>query len=401
MTTYVLTALAYKCYNHNEATADSSKICGSKRAADFLFRRPFIEIQWYLALVLTCITIPRKIFGFMVYKSALQYFSSIDNVLDGVVIISVFVTSFVYTGRTYDWQNYVGAFAILCAWTNLMLMVGQLPAFGTYVAMFTHIQFEFAKLLLAYSGLLIGFTISFCVIFAGEPAFGNPFTGLIKVLAMMAGELDFEGLINQADGESTAGSFVIYHPLSVCSQILFTLFIVFVTVILMNLLVGIAVHDIQGLRNHAGLTKLVRQTKMILFTEMVLHNTTIPYAFRKWMSDHKIDVENRKRVLVVKPLNPLEKRLPKDIMKAAYEIAQKNITFANDDLNLNDHAAWLKQRQNDEVSDAVLQTTIEKLIATMKVNEDAVKLLRVQLLEMNKMLESVVTTLAKEQYTSL
>ncbi|XP_072750481.1 uncharacterized protein [Anoplolepis gracilipes] len=401
MTTYVLTALAYKCYNHTEVTTDSSKICSSKRAADFLFRRPFIEIQWYLALVLTCITIPRKIFGFMVYKSALQYFSNIDNVLDGVVIISVLVTSFIYTGRTYDWQNYVGAFAILCAWTNLMLMVGQLPAFGTYVAMFTHIQFEFAKLLLAYSGLLIGFTISFCVIFAGEPAFGNPFTGLIKVLAMMAGELDFEGLINQADGASAGGSFVIYHPLSVCSQILFTLFIVFVTVILMNLLVGIAVHDIQGLRNHAGLTKLVRQTKMILFTEMVLHNTTIPYAFRKWMSDHKINVENKKRVLVVKPLNPLEKRLPKDIMKAAYEIAQKNITFANDDVNLNDHAAWLKHQQNEEVSDAVLQTTIEKLIATMKVNEDAIKLLRVQLLEMNKMLETVVTTLAKEQYTSL
>ncbi|XP_011870548.1 PREDICTED: uncharacterized protein LOC105563521 [Vollenhovia emeryi] len=398
MTTYVLTALAYKCYNHNET--NSSKICGNRRVSGFLFRKPVIEIEWYLALVLTCITIPRKIFGFMVYKSAIQYFSSIDNVLDGVVIVSVFVTSFVYTGRTYDWQNYVGAFAILCAWTNLMLMVGQLPAFGTYVAMFTHIQFEFAKLLLAYSGLLIGFTISFCVIFASEPAFGNPFTGLIKVLAMMAGELDFEGLLNQMD-ESTGSSFVIYHPLSVCSQILFTLFIVFVTVILMNLLVGIAVHDIQGLRNHAGLTKLVRQTKMILFTEMVLHNTTIPYAFRKWMSDHKIDVENRKRVLVVKPLNLLEKRLPKDIMKAAYEIAQKNIpTSMNDDINLSDHAVWLKQRQNG-LSDVTLQMTFEKLIAMMKVNEDAIKLLRAQLLEMNKMLENVATTLTKEEHTSL
>lgn len=99
MTTYVLTALAYKCYNH-EVTTDSPKICDSKRAVDFLFRKPFIEIQWYLALVLTCITIPRKIFGFMVYKSALQYFINIDNILDGVVIISVFVTSFIYTGRT-------------------------------------------------------------------------------------------------------------------------------------------------------------------------------------------------------------------------------------------------------------------------------------------------------------
>ncbi|XP_066595131.1 uncharacterized protein wtrw [Prorops nasuta] len=396
MTTYVLTALAYKCYNTSDAA--SSKICSNKRISGFLFRRPVIEIEWYLSLVLTCITIPRKIFGFMVYKSAKQYFSNIDNVLDGIVIVSVFVTSFVYTGRTYDWQNYIGAFAILCAWTNLMLMVGQLPAFGTYVAMFTHIQFEFAKLLLAYSGLLIGFTISFCVIFVGEPSFGNPFTGLIKVLAMMAGELDFEGLINQAD-PTTDGPFVIYHPLSVCSQIIFTLFIVFVTVILMNLLVGIAVHDIQGLRNHAGLTKLVRQTKLILFTEMVLHNGSIPYTFRKWMSDHKIDVENRKRVLVVKPLNPLEKRLPKDILKAAYEIAQKNIPFASDDnVSLSEH--MLMRQQSEEMNEANLQSVIEKLTVKMRTNEDVIRTLKDQLQNTNKLLEDIVEKLTKEKVTS-
>ncbi|XP_076276577.1 ankyrin repeat domain 61 water witch [Lasioglossum baleicum] len=394
MTTYVLTALAYKCYNYDDAS--SSKICNSKRLSGFLFRRPAIEIQWYLLFIFTCISIPRKIFGFMVYTSAKQYFSNIDNVLDGVVIISVFVTSFVYTGRTYDWQNYVGAFAILCAWTNLMLMVGQLPAFGTYVAMFTHIQFEFAKLLLAYSGLLIGFTVSFCVIFVGEPSFRNPFTGLIKVLAMMAGELDFEGLITQIDQE-TEGSFMIYHPLSVCSQILFTLFIVFVTVILMNLLVGIAVHDIQGLRNHAGLTKLVRQTKLILFTEMVLHNSSIPYAFRKWMSDHKINVENRKRVLVVKPLNPLEKRLPKDILKAAYEIAQKNIPFMNDDsISLSDHVMWMRQ-QTEEYPDSSIQLVVENLANKLQSYEETIKSLKDQLLNTNKTLESVVKNLTKEK----
>ncbi|XP_014228011.1 transient receptor potential channel pyrexia-like [Trichogramma pretiosum] len=410
MTTYVLTALAYKCYN---LEANSSKICNNKRLSGFLFRRHVIEIEWYATVLLTCVTIPRKIFGFMVYKSARQYFTNIDNVLDTIVVVSVFVTSFIYTGRTYDWQNYVGAFAILCAWTNLMLMVGQLPAFGTYVAMFTHIQFEFAKLLLAYSGLLIGFTISFCVIFVGEPSFGNPFTGLIKVLAMMAGELDFEGLINQ-DDIIHDGSFVLYHPLSVCSQILFTLFIVFVTVILMNLLVGIAVHDIQGLRNHAGLTKLVRQTKLILFTEMVLYNGRIPYTFKKWMCDHKIDVENsgRRNILVVKPLNPLEKRLPKDILKAAYAIAQRNAPLVDEDdhvSQLSEHASWMKQQHQHENNGAggedccyfncgeQLHTTVDQLCTQIKsMREDDIKAIREQVLDTNKLLKNLV---AKVQRT--
>ncbi|XP_044014111.1 uncharacterized protein LOC122856501 [Aphidius gifuensis] len=415
MTTYILTALAYKCYNNSNNNSSNNdyinnnnfniintttitttiKSCGSKRITGFLFRKTVIEIEWYLSLFLTCITIPRKIFGFMVHKSAKQYFSNIDNVLDGVVILSVFMTSFIYTGRTYDWQNYVGAFAILCAWTNLMLMVGQLPAFGTYVAMFTHIQFEFAKLLLAYSGLLIGFTISFCVIFAGEPSFGNPFTGLIKVLAMMAGELDFEGLINQPDQLNDGGPFVIYHPLSVCSQILFTLFLVFVTVILMNLLVGIAVHDIQGLRNHAGLTKLVRQTKLILFTEMVLNNNAIPFAFRKWMSDHDIDMENRKRVLIVKPLNPLEKRLPKEILKAAYDIAKKNVPILNDDVvSFSEHVTWMKKQEcASDYNNRDFDNTFNQFSIDIKVKQEGLRIIKEQMLDNNRMLTDILSKL--------
>ncbi|XP_022911382.1 transient receptor potential channel pyrexia [Onthophagus taurus] len=320
---YVLTALAHNCYNQGKNMNESQpqnlfELCEKKSMLGHMLRHnPFvIEMQWYVLVSITGCEILRKIYGIVGYPTVRQYLSHPENILEWSVIASVFVISFIYTGRTYTWQNHVGAFAVLFGWTNIMLMIGQLPIFGSYVAMYTRVQGEFAKLLLAYSCLLIGFAISFCVIFPDSSSFANPFIGLITVMVMMTGELSLDLLLEDSDDPP--------FLLEISAQVTFILFLFFVTVILMNLLVGIAVHDIQGLQKTAGLSKLVRQTKLISYIELALFNGYLPsYMLNLLHWTALVSPKAYRVVLNVKPLNPREKRLPRDILKSAHEIAKK------------------------------------------------------------------------------
>lgn len=282
-----------------------------------------VSARWVLVAI-TMFEVFRKFYGITGYSSLKHYVRQIENIIEWFVICSVFIISHVYTDRTYTWQNHVGAFAVLLGWTNLMLMIGQLPALGAYVAMYTKVQKEFAKLFAAYSCMLIGFTISFCVIFPSSSAFANPFMGFITVLVMMTGENDVSILVNDPDGKDPP------FLLEVSAQVTFVLFLMFVTVVLMNLLVGIAVNDIQGLKKTADLSKLVRQTQLISYIESALFNGWLPNWLRSLLHYTALVSPSAYRVVLsVRPLNPGEKRLPRHILMSAYETAKSKKHFGN------------------------------------------------------------------------
>ncbi|KAL7293705.1 hypothetical protein TKK_0012777 [Trichogramma kaykai] len=333
LTTWVITALAHNCYNESHGQLDNSSrpLCANSTGVNgFLYKHPLVlDFEWWILVSLTVLEALRKLLGILTYSSIRQFFTQAENMVEWCVILSVFATSFVFAGRTHTWQSHVGAFAVLCGWTNLMLMIGQLPMFGAYVAMFTSVQAQVFKLLLAYACLLVGFTASFCVIFPRSKSFSSPHTGLIKVLVMMTGELDFEDLFFPEEMEGVRPVDVggtSWILLQVSAQLSFVLFLLFVTIVLMNLLVGIAVHDIKGLQKTAGLAKLVRQTKLICDLETALH-VGMPQCLRKMLHWTAVVMPKRpKAVLTVRPLNPREKRLPRDVLASAYKVGRERKT---------------------------------------------------------------------------
>lgn len=364
---YVLTALAHHCYNYGKSLnelkpEDVIELCEKKSIMGHLLRNnPFvIEMQWFVLVGITVCEILRKVYGIPGYHNIKQYFSYPENIIEWSVIASVFVISFIYTGRTYTWQNHIGAFAVLLGWTNLMLMIGQLPVFGSYVAMYTRVQSEFAKLLLAYSGLLIGFTLSFCVIFPDSSTFANPFISLISIIVMMSGELNLDILVDDNPENP-------HFLLEVSAQVTYVIFVLTVTIILMNLLVGIAVDDIKGLQKTAGLSKLVRQTKLISHMELALFNGNLPrYLLNLLHWTALVSPKPSKVILNLKPLNPKENRIPKDVMKSAFEIARKNkhlghsVSIAND-INYYFFNNELDSHNDTHENNTALETITERI----------------------------------------
>ncbi|KAJ8711576.1 hypothetical protein PYW08_008530 [Mythimna loreyi] len=315
---YVLTGVVKTCKGkYAEKYGVLNELCQKQSILGFILTNNPIEFERWILMAITAFEILRKLAGITGYSSFYQYFTTFENLMEWFVLLSVF--SLYKIHNDYSWQNHVGGYAVLGAWTNLMLMMGQLPMFGDYVAMYQKVLTEFLKLLLAYICLLLGFTICFCVVFPNEEMFSNPLMGFISTLSMMVGELNLNILINDPAKDDPPLIF------ELSSQIIFILFLMFVTIILMNLLVGIAVHDIQGLRKTAGLSKLVRQTKLILFVEMGMFSAWLPKCLHKYVyRTALVSPEAGKVILSVKPLNPREKRLPTDIMMAAYELAQLN-----------------------------------------------------------------------------
>lgn len=334
LTAWVMTALAHNCYNESKGIIDGVRLCDNSSALNELLLRHTIamDLEWYALTVLTALEALRKLASLSTYASAKQFFSQVDNLVEWCVVLSVLATCFVYSGRTYSWQSHVGAYAVLCGWGNLMLMIGQLPMFGAYVAMFTSIQAQVFKLLLAYACLLVGFTASFCVMFPHSKSFSSPHTGLIKVLVMMTGEVDFEDLFFPNDTfreDPSVARGASWFFLQVSAQLCFLLFLLFVTIVLMNLLVGIAVHDIKGLQKTAGLAKLVRQTKLICEVETALFLGLFPRRLMKMLRWTALVLHSSLRVvLTVRPLNPREKRLPADVLAAAHRIARNRRSSA-------------------------------------------------------------------------
>ncbi|XP_063219628.1 transient receptor potential cation channel subfamily A member 1 isoform X1 [Bacillus rossius redtenbacheri] len=164
---------------------------------------------------------------------------------------------------------------VFLCWFNLLLYLQRFDQVGIYVVMFLEILQTLIKVLLVFSILIIAFGLAFYILLSrgNHVSFSSVPMSLMRTFAMMLGEIDFLGTYVQPyfqtrDDDSRAGEDydgkLLPYPLP--SFLILGLFMVLMPILLMNLLIGLAVGDIESVRRNAQLKRLAMQ--VVLHTEL-------------------------------------------------------------------------------------------------------------------------------------
>ena len=119
-----------------------------------------------------------------------KYFRSLENFLEAVIIILT-VTTFALLSYDKDLAIHIGAWTLFLGWSEFALLIGRFPVFGIYIYLSLGVLHTLIIFFFVYLPVLIAFTLTFHLLLPSKDVFTNLGTSLLKVMAMMIGELEY------------------------------------------------------------------------------------------------------------------------------------------------------------------------------------------------------------------
>ncbi|CAH8499999.1 unnamed protein product [Dicrocoelium dendriticum] len=159
------------------------------------------------------------------------------------------------------------AMGIFLAWLNLLLFLRLVPVVGIFVLMFTVVLKSFLKFSVVFFLFIVAFTFGFHTLLVNHIAFSEVGMSLLKTFVMMLGEFEYQSTFIEGDQVGQSDPVILF---SFVTYIMFPTFLIVMTILIMNLLIGLAVDDIKSVQNEATLNRRVMQIKLILDIESVL-----------------------------------------------------------------------------------------------------------------------------------
>ena len=179
--------------------------------------------------------------------SGKQYFRLWDNLLEILILLCtvVFLTVSMFSLSA---ARHFATWSIFFGWLELTLFIGRVPSIGIYIYMSFRVIRTLIHFMIVFSPVLAAYVFAFYIIHPHAKVFDNPFTSSLKVLVMMTGEYNLEEYFIWQSVKLDKGF--------VTTQIIFVLFVFFISIVLVNLLVGLTVSKTEELFKEAGIYRL-------------------------------------------------------------------------------------------------------------------------------------------------
>ncbi|RDD43877.1 Transient receptor potential cation channel subfamily A member 1 [Trichoplax sp. H2] len=210
------------------------------------------------------------------------YFQYVENYMELALYVNIIVARFPIT--CLDDKLTLLSFMIFLAYINLLVQIQRMDVIGVYVIMLRSMVETICKVLVIVFILALGFAISFHLLDPQNVSLDSVPLALVRIMVMTVGEFDYRDsfLTDIADGS-------IRYPRSIMTLIILVFFIIIMPVMVINLMVGLAVGDIDKVRSEAALKRIILQVNSLISLERALPL----YLRKRYYTDYKISFRSK------------------------------------------------------------------------------------------------------------
>ena len=264
----------------------------------------FTKASWIhpVVIVLILFSLLTLLYEILQMINRSGYFKQIHNYVDLIVCLTSLCLPISNLLIDYNiWHHRIGAIVIGLAWVNATWMITRAPSKDNNIfdkiirkiiltfSMLFYVMRRGCYVLPVFSMLTMTFALCFHILFQTQEPFSNIANSLLRTIGMTIGELDMASMFFP-DSESELPSF------KTISCILFTIFLYMMTISAMNLLVGMAVGDINELSEKGEVmafetwVDLIQESRGItsMFKKREKQNNAIPGDASEEMSDDDV-----------------------------------------------------------------------------------------------------------------
>ncbi|RDD38683.1 Transient receptor potential cation channel subfamily A member 1 [Trichoplax sp. H2] len=205
-----------------------------------------------VVLIFVVINLVKEVY--QIFHSGYIYFTSFSNYMEIIMYCLVILMLIPPNMTPNDWQWKIGSVALFLAWINLLLFMERISFLGLYVIMLRNVLVTFLKIITVVVIFIVAFSFVFIILAKTEDVFSTFPLTMVKVLVMMVGELDYNDTIVKAISSGR-----ISYPNNILLLLMFVIFIFLMPILLMNLMIGLAIGDIDKIQKNAILGRLAIQ----------------------------------------------------------------------------------------------------------------------------------------------